>query len=70
MGDGQPTGAFVEDLMAACRDRLMFYHDCGFGSPENTETIKNLEAGLAQQHHRTRERERQQVEGTHDRRQH
>jgi hypothetical protein len=60
-----PNGAFVEDIIAAAKDRLEFYQLSGFACQENDNAIANLERALWELDQRTRVREARGVEGTH-----
>lgn len=60
-----PNGAFVEDIIAAARDRLAYYQQSEFASEHNAQAIKHLDVALELLDSRTRERERRGVEGTH-----
>ncbi len=60
-----PNGAFVETVIAAALDRLEFYQSGEFRCRENALAITKLEEALHWCNHRTAERERRQVEGTH-----
>jgi len=59
------NGAFVEDVIFAAKERLEFYQASRFNCPENALAIEHLEAALAALDSRTRRRESQQTEGTH-----
>ena len=60
-----PNGAFVEDVVAAVKDRMQFYQDSKFASKLNAQCIAHLEAFLILQEQRTQQREDRGVEGTH-----
>jgi hypothetical protein len=63
-----PNGAFVEDVIDAARQRLMFYQaaiEGRFACTENAEAIQLLEAALRVLDARTKAREAREVEGTH-----
>lgn len=60
-----PNGAFVETVIAAAKQRIEFYQDGKFKCRENALAITKLEEALHWLHHRTAERERREVEGTH-----
>ena len=74
-----PNGCFVETVIAAALGRLRFYQTDGsgwqedgklkvlgtFACHENDMAITKLEEALHWLDHRTRERERRGVEGTH-----
>ena len=61
-----PNGAFVEDVIAACADRLRFYETTRFACAENIDAIFHLENALASLAERTKEREERNVEGLHE----
>lgn len=64
----EPNGAFVEGVVAAAIDRLAFYQLASnrwFACEENAGAIQHLEAALAVLDAGTIDRERRQVEGTH-----
>jgi hypothetical protein len=61
----EPNGAFVETVIAAALQRIEFYNDGKFRCRENSLAITKLEEALHWLHHRTAERERREVEGTH-----
>jgi len=60
-----PNGAFVEDVIAACIDRLDFYQRSKFRCIENDAAIDDLRYALNHLASRTRDREARGVEGTH-----
>lgn len=63
-----PTGAFVEGVLAAALDRLEFYQTGNGGKfkcRENALAITKIEEALHWLEHRTRAREAREVEGTH-----
>jgi hypothetical protein len=64
----EPNGAFVEGVIAAALQRLMFYQTASYGHfacKQNMGAIYHLEQALRYLDERTRERETRQVEGTH-----
>lgn len=61
----EPTGAFVEDVIAIAVDRLEFYNAGQFRCRENSLAITHLEEALHWMNHRTAAREARGVEGTH-----
>lgn len=61
----EPNGAFVEDVIAAARDRLEFYQGSKFASSYNAYAIARLTEALEALAMRTQSREARQVEGTH-----
>jgi len=64
----EPNGAFVETVIAAAKQRIEFYEEAGFGCPENRLAIAALQGALDVLDGRTKDREAQSVEGTHERR--
>lgn len=63
----EPNGAFVEDIIAVCLDRLDYYERSVFHCPENQNAMASLRAALGALEERTRNREARGVEGTHQR---
>jgi hypothetical protein len=61
----EPNGAFVEGVIAAALDRIQYYQDSKFKCRENALAITKLEEALHWLNHRTQDRERRVVEGTH-----
>ena len=64
----QPTGAFVEDVIAGAADRIRYYQTASggkFACRQNALAITKLEEALHWLHDRTEEREERGVEGTH-----
>ena len=60
-----PTGGFVETLIAIAMDRIEFYQDSKFNCPENEAALGYLQRAMASLERRTADREARQVEGTH-----
>ena len=60
-----PNGAFVEDIIAAARDRIEYYEGSRFACKENKEAIHHLTVALEWLNARTANREARAVEGTH-----
>lgn len=60
-----PNGAFVEGVVAAALARMEFYQASKFACRENALVITKLQEALHWLNHRTAERERRGVEGTH-----
>ena len=58
-----PNGAFVEDIIAAATERLMWYQESRFACDENERAIEALDAALAILEDRTKDRETRTVEG-------
>lgn len=61
----EPNGAFVEDVIDACADRIRFYQSGRFASDYNARALAYLEAALNALDRRTKDREARDVEGTH-----
>lgn len=61
----KPNGAFVEDVIAAARDRLAHFQDGRFACDENAEAIEHLTCALEALKRRTAKREARGVDGTH-----
>ena len=62
----KPNGAFVEDILAVVKDRIEFYQKSKFWCEENDMAISLIELALEKLDKRTKNRETQQVEGTHE----
>ncbi len=61
----EPNGAFVEDVIAACADRLRYYQASRFASSYNAKALEHLDAAMAALDQRTKDRDAREVEGTH-----
>lgn len=61
----EPSGAFVEGVIAAAIDRLEFYQASKFKCRENALALTKLEEALHWLDWRTRRRESSGIEGTH-----
>ena len=61
----EPSGAFVEGVIAAALGRLQYYQSGKFKCRENALAITKLEEALHWLDSRTRDRETRGVEGTH-----
>ena len=61
----EPNGCFVETVIEAARERLLFYQGTRFRCDENGDAISHLEPALAVLQERTERREAVGVEGTH-----
>jgi hypothetical protein len=61
----QPNGAFIEDVIGACSERLEYFQNSRFACPENEKAVMHLHAALTALEDRTRNREVRKVEGTH-----
>ena len=61
-----PSGAFVETVIAAALQRLQHYQKSHLECRENALAITKLEEALLWLGKRTRDREDRGVEGTHD----
>ena len=62
----KPNGAFVETIIDAALERIRFYQDSKFACFENESAIFHLESALKWLEERTKNREKRQVEGTHE----
>jgi hypothetical protein len=62
----EPNGAFVEGVIQAAIGRLEHYNSTQFRCRENSLAITHLEEALHWLQHRTADRERRGVEGTHE----
>ena len=62
----EPNGAFVEDVIKVATDRLEYYQNSKFNSTYNAEAINYLNLALKALNQRTIDREKRQVEGTHN----
>lgn len=63
-----PNGAFVEDVIDAARQRILFYQDASegrFGCEENRTALIALTEALEALDSRTQRREERGIEGTH-----
>jgi hypothetical protein len=61
----EPNGAFVETVLEAARQRIVFYNGSKFRCRENSLAITHIEEALHWLKARTEEREARGVEGTH-----
>ncbi len=61
----EPNGAFVEDVIGAALDRIVFYQSGKFSCPENAQAIECLQASLNHLNSRTQRRVQSETEGTH-----
>lgn len=62
----EPNGAFVEDIIAAAKDRLEYYQKSKFACSHNAEAIGHLINALDALDARTKDRQKRSVEGTHN----
>jgi hypothetical protein len=62
----RPNGAFVEDVIAAAKQRIEHYQDGKFACRENALAITKLEEALLWLNKRTADRTARGVEGTHE----
>lgn len=62
----KPNGAFVEDVLEACKQRLDYFQGSKFACFENSLAIHHIELALGALDDRTRDREERKVEGTHE----
>ncbi len=61
-----PNGAFVETVIEAARERLLFYQSSKFACAENAMAIWYLKEAVSELKSRTAKREAAGVEGTHE----
>lgn len=61
----EPNGAFVEDVLAAVADRISFYQQGKFACANNAEALEHIANAARCLDHRTKDREKRKVEGTH-----
>ena len=61
----EPSGAFVETVIAAAKQRLEYYQSSKFACEENGLAVSALEGALCELNKRTANREDREVEGTH-----
>ncbi len=61
----EQTGAYVEDVLTACLNRLKYYQNTKFSCPENVLAVSELEDAIKWLRKRTEDREKRLVEGTH-----
>ncbi len=60
----EQNGAFVEDVLEACLDRIKFLNAGKFKCKENDDAIVYIESALYSLNTRTQNRESRKVEGT------
>lgn len=60
-----PNGAFVETVLSAVIERIEFYQASEFRCRENALALTKLQEAQHWLDHRTRDRQRRGVEGTH-----
>lgn len=61
----EPTGAFVEDVIAAAIGRIEHYQESPFACSENADALAFLHGAASALERRTRNRQERGVEGTH-----
>ncbi len=66
VGDEGQTGAFVEDVLEAARQRLQFFNSTKFRCRENSLAITKIEEALQWLDWRTRQRVAQDVENSYE----
>lgn len=59
-----PNGAFVENVLRACFERLKFYQNSKFNCHENALAMSHINEAINVLNERTRKREERKVEGT------
>ena len=62
----KPNGAFVEDVIFACLNRITAYQNSKFSCDENELAMGLLADALVALDSRTKDREKRGVEGTHE----
>lgn len=62
----EPTGAFVETILAVVKQRIEHYQESRFACSENAQALEHIEAALESLDSRTKDREERGVEGTHE----
>lgn len=62
----EPNGAFVEGVIAAAIDRLGYYQASKFNCRENARALEHLRMAMDALSMRTLDRERREIEGTHE----
>lgn len=62
----EPNGAFVETVIVAAKQRLVFYQDSKFNCIANAMAITKLDEALMWCNRRTQDRDERDVEGTHE----
>ena len=62
----EPNGAFVVDVIIVAKQRIDFYQKSGFACRENELAISYLQQALMHLDLRTKRRENEGVEGTHE----
>lgn len=60
----EPNGAFLETIIEAVVDRLVFLQDTKFQCEENDQALRHLGEALDALHSRTKKRVERGVEGT------
>ena len=60
-----PNGAFIEDVLGACRDRLEAMQDTKFACDENDGALQAIRDALTVLDGRTIRRQREGLHGTH-----
>ena len=65
-GRKQPNGAFVEHIIEAAVGRLEYYQESKFACIENEQALSSLRTALKHLNDRTADREKREVEGTHN----
>lgn len=63
----EPNGAFVEDVLQAVIQRIVFYQDSEFACEENADALAYLRLAAKRLDDRTKDRDARAVEGTHER---
>ncbi len=66
VGESGQSGAFVEDVLEAARQRIQFFNSTRFRCRENSIAITKIEEALQWLDWRTRQRLQQDVENTYE----
>lgn len=64
-GRSEANGAFVETIIKAAQDRILYYQTSKFATEHNEAAIRYLGLALDALWQRTADREKRAVEGTH-----
>ena len=62
----EPNGAFIEDVLKICAERMRFYQASKFACEENVVVLEHIEAAILWLGERTKNREVRDVEGTYE----
>lgn len=62
----ESNGAFVEDVIYAALQRLVFFNETDYATDENAKAVEHLEGALAALDQRRKDRQARGVEGKHE----